>query len=127
MKNFVSSDDGLEVVAPYDVLSGDPFLVNGLFGVAQDNALEDESVVMNRRGIFDLKKEVGVGTAINALNEVAYFNPTTKVVTADDATEGNVKIGAFRGIAGDDDTQVRVLLVPNLEAAVPAPAPSPGP
>lgn len=88
MKNFIQSGEVVEVIAPYDVASGDGVLVGGLFGYATHAALTGKPVNIKTRGVFEGKKTSAqawatVGLAIywdNAARELTTTVSTNTLV-----------------------------------------------
>jgi predicted RecA/RadA family phage recombinase len=111
MKNFVESGHAVIVAAPYAVEAGEGVKVNSLFGIAQDKVAITEDLLINREGVFNVKKATGTGTAI-ALTDKAYWDGSARVFTK--TSSGNSKVGIPLAAAADGDATVRVLLVPNI-------------
>jgi len=88
MINFVHDGHRLEIIAPYEVMSGDGVLRGDLFGIATSWAGEGEVVTVSTSGVFDLRRlpdehwEVG---------DPIYWNDATKAFTRNPRTA--VKIG----------------------------------
>lgn len=96
MKNFVQNGDNLDLIAPYDVSSGDGFLVGNQFAVANGDADQDDPVVGCTNGVYTLKKKSG-DTVTQGLN--VYWDDTNKEVTI--TASGNTLIGrAIADVAG---------------------------
>lgn len=109
MKNFVKPAKVVTLTAPYDVLSGEGLLVGTLFGVAAYDALTGAEVEAAIHGQIALKKAAGAGTG-GAQGAAAYWNNTTKVVTA--VVGSNKLIGVFAKVIADGDLSAEVILLP---------------
>lgn len=91
MKNFVYSGAVVGLPAPYDLLSGQGFLVGALFAVASTDGLSGTIVEGRLEGVFDLPKaDSQAWTAGQAI----YWDSTNKVCTTNAATGTNKLIGA---------------------------------
>lgn len=106
MKNFVQTGDNITVAAPSGgVSSGDPVLVENLFGVAVTSADEGDPVVLATRGVYTLPKRTtatfSVGTAVS-------FVIATKKV--DVPGSGAAPIGVATEAAGNGATTCKVRL-----------------
>jgi predicted RecA/RadA family phage recombinase len=105
MKNFVQPGDNLDVVAPYDVLSGQGLLDGIEFSVASTDIKSGAAGIGVTRGVFDLPK---AAVAITR-KTLAYWDNTAKVVT--NVVGTNTKIGIFQASALSGDAVARVKLV----------------
>jgi len=106
MKNYIQRGDDLTLAAPYDVDSGDGVLIGSIFGVAAIDAASGDDVDISTRGVFSLAK-AGVAVTLGA---PIYWDDTAKVVTTDDDSGGNPKIGAAVAAAADVAATVAVRL-----------------
>jgi len=107
MKNFVQHGKTCTFTAPYDVSSGDGFLVGSIFAVANADAKSGEEVEGDCEGVFDLTRETGASTNFTAGTKVYWDNTnkrTTKTATS------NTLIGAALLDAAVDDATARVRL-----------------
>jgi len=104
MKNFVHKGKTVELVAPYDVLSGGGLLVTNIFGIAATDALSGAAVNADRVGVFDLAKD----TSVFAAGDYVYWDDVAKKATS--ITTSNKKIGAAELAAATGDATVRVIL-----------------
>jgi predicted RecA/RadA family phage recombinase len=77
-QNYIQKGNSLDLVAPYDVNSGDGMLVGSLFGVASNDAVSGAAVVAELVGVWELKK-----TSAQAWTQGAkvYWDNTAKEVT----------------------------------------------
>lgn len=109
MKNFVQHGDVLDLTAPYNVTSGDGFLVGShIFAVAEVTALSGAPVRGKTTGVFDLKYGVAAVVAVGAK---LYWDDTNKNVTGTAST--NKLIGTCVKAAASGDALIRVKLIPN--------------
>lgn len=104
MKKYVQKGDSLTVSAPVGVASGQGVLVGDLFGVAANDALAAEPVVITVTGVFELAK---AGDTI-AVGELVYFDESEGTVTTT-ATD-NHAIGHAVAVAGASAATVKVRL-----------------
>lgn len=107
MKNYIQPGNTVTLTAPYDVSSGDGFLVGSVFGVATGAALNGAAVEAALVGVFDLKK---AGSQAWAAGDKIYWDNTAKEATK--TASGNTLIGvaveAVGGGAGDTVGRVRL-------------------
>lgn len=108
--NFIQPGDTVTLTAPYDVDSGDGVLVGAIFGVAQGDAAETESVEAKRTGIWTLPK-----TSAQAwtLGQRIYWDDTQKECTT--TASGNTPVGAAAAVAANPSATGRVLLIPDAD------------
>ena len=111
MKNWIKPGKVITMIAPYDVKSGEGLLVGACFAVATYDALSTKEVEAVRFGQVALKKAAGASTG-GAANAIAYWNNSTKVVTA--VVGSNKAIGFFAKACIDADLVAEVVLVPTL-------------
>lgn len=88
MNNFVHEGHILEVVAPYEVMSGDGLLQGSLFGIAASWAQKGDPVSISTAGVFDLKRQLEESWEIG---DPIYWNDEFKTFTRDSA--GAVMVG----------------------------------
>ena len=82
MKNYVQVGRVLTVPAPVAVLGGEALVIGDLKGVASGDAEAGASVDLHVEGVFRLPK---IASAF-AVGDVAHFDPTLKLITADVAS-----------------------------------------
>lgn len=117
--------DFIEVIAPSGgVVSGQPYVVGNVFGVAQITAAQGERVTLRRRGIVTLPKATGGSTAFTANQRVWWHNTNRNCVNA--SAQGLFMIGTAAGIGldygtggADGNTTLTVLLDGITVVAVP--------
>lgn len=106
MKNFSQPGDTITVTAPAAVTSGDPVLVNALFGIAQFSADNGAEVEIKRTGVFTgVPKATGAAWAVG---EALYWNSSNSNFTK--SSSGNTLVGAVAAAAGSSDATGTVLL-----------------
>jgi predicted RecA/RadA family phage recombinase len=105
MKNFISTGDIIEVVAPYDVASGCGCLVGSIFGIVVTDALSGAPVNIKRSGVFDHAK-----TSAQAWTQgvALYWDNSAKVFTT--ASSGNTLVGAAAAVAANPSATGRVVI-----------------
>lgn len=109
MKTLVQDGDVVPLTAPYDVLSGRGFLVDGVFAVAMADALSGAAVEGRVRGVFDLVK---IGSQAWTLGQTVHWDNTNKRLTG--VAAGNRRVGVAMAAVGSGagETTGRVLLLP---------------
>lgn len=88
-RNYIQPGDTMSFTAPYDVAAGGGMKVGQLFAVAQDAALNGETVQGMIVGVHELAKADAQEWTEHAL---VYWNDTTKVCTT--VATGNLLIGS---------------------------------
>lgn len=81
MKNFISTGDIVEVIAPANVASGDIVEVGKLVGIACTSALSGKPVNIQTSGCFTVKKVSAQAWTAGALVYVASGEATTTAST----------------------------------------------
>ena len=81
MKNFISTGDIVEVIAPANVASGDIVEVGKLVGIACTAALSGAKVNIQTSGVFTVKKVSAQSWTAGALVYVASGEATTTAST----------------------------------------------
>lgn len=109
MKNWIKPANVVTLIAPYALKSGEGMLVGSLFGVATTDAASGAEVEAALKGQVALKKAAGASTG-GAQGAKAYWNDTTKVVTA--VVGSNTLIGVFAKVIADGDVVAEVILLP---------------
>lgn len=90
MKNYVQPGDSITLTAAAAASSGDGVLVNSLFGIASGDAVIGESLVLTTKGVFTMPK---VSTDVMAVGTVLYWDDSASLVTTDDNTGANPRVG----------------------------------
>jgi predicted RecA/RadA family phage recombinase len=108
MKNFVQPGQNVTVTAPAGgVTSGDPVMIEALFGVATREADAGETVVIATTGVYTLPKtstdDIAVGAAV-------YFDSSAGEVTLSDGSGSNPMVGHAVTAAGNPSATVAVRL-----------------
>lgn len=107
MKNFVQRGDVITATAPSGgAISGQPVLIDQLFGIAATTAAQGDPVELSVVGVFDIAKAVevvGAGAPI-------FFDATAGVVTIDDDSRANLLIGVAVSGAAENAATARVRL-----------------
>lgn len=91
MKNFVYSGAVVGLPAPYDILSGQGFLVGTLFAVATMDGLATTIVEGRLEGVYDLPK---ADTQAWTVGQAIYWDATNRVCTNTSNSGANKLIGA---------------------------------
>lgn len=94
MKNFISTGDIVEVIAPANVKSGDLVEVGKLVGIACTDALSGAKVNIKTTGVFTVKKVSAQAWTVGAPVYVAAGEATTTAST-------NTPIGHAMAIAAN--------------------------
>lgn len=90
MNNFLQKGYSVDLPAPYAVNSGEGMLVGALFAVASKNALVDEVIAAETKGVFSLK---ALNTFTGAHGVKVYWDNTARQVTG--VASGNLLIGCL--------------------------------
>ena len=107
MKNYVQPGDSITFTAAAATSSGDGVLVNSLFGIASGDAAIGEKLVLTTKGVFIMPK---VGTDVMTVGTVVYWDEAAGLVTTDDNTGTNPRIGLAVTVAGNPSGTVNVRL-----------------
>lgn len=105
MKNFVQAGHNLSVVATAALQSGDGVLMGDLFGISQGDAEIGESVVIVRKGVFELTKLEAQAWTVGAK---VYWDDGNARCTS--VAAGNKLIGCAVEAAANPSTLGKVLL-----------------
>jgi predicted RecA/RadA family phage recombinase len=104
---FVSEGNTIDYTPTSNVAAGDVVVQGELVGIAKTPIAANTPGSLTVKGVFDLPKATGAGSAI-AVGIQAYWDTTNKVVTA--TATGNKFLGKTVRAAADADTTVRVRL-----------------
>lgn len=107
MKNYVQKGENLTLPAPYAVTSGGGVKTGLIFGVAAGDAASGAEVDLVTQGVFDLPK---VSTDNFAIGAAAHWDDAAKLVTSDDDSGANPKIGVTVAAAANPSGSVAVRL-----------------
>jgi predicted RecA/RadA family phage recombinase len=107
MKNYVQPGDSITLTAAAIAASGDGILVNSLFGIASGDAAIGEKLVLTTKGVFNMPKP---STDVIAVGAVLYWDDSAGLVTTDDDTGSNARIGLAVTAAGNPSGTVNVRL-----------------
>lgn len=100
MKNLIRQPaDNHTCIAPYDLASGDPFMVGSRFMVASNAAKSGETVVGVTRGEYSLRKATGETWADG---DKLYWDATAEKLTK--TATGNAHVALASGAALSADT-----------------------
>lgn len=107
MKNKIGNEDILQIVAPSGgVSSGDPILIDELFGFAGADAEAGEEVALHRKGQFEVTR---VTSAPWTLGQDIYFDVTNDIFTHDNS--GTTKVGICTAANATTDTVGTIVLL----------------
>jgi len=107
---YVHKGDDIDYTPGSDVNAGDVVAVGAnLLGIAKLDIKSGTLGSLSLKGVFDMPKTAGTGTAIANGTEV-YWDTVNKVVVATDNSGGNLSLGKTVVAAADADTTVRVRL-----------------
>lgn len=107
MKNQVQRGENLTIPALAAVSSGDIVQVGAILGIAAGNAASGADCDVVTVGVFDLPK---VSTDAVDIGDILYFDAGTGLVTLDDDTGANAKIGVAVTAAANPSGSVNVRL-----------------
>lgn len=106
MKNYIQPGNVVTVIAPADVVSGQPLKVGSLFGVCATDAKSGKEVEVQAVGVFELPKTTSQAWA--AAWTAIYWDDSTKKLTTTAAS--NMKVGVNMLAQGANDAVARVRL-----------------
>lgn len=109
MATFVHDGRGIDYTPAADVASGEVVVMGDLVGVAPRSIPAGGLGTIAVEGVFDFAKATGASTAIDA-GAVVYWDAANEVATETEV--GNTRLGKCVQDAEDDDTTVRVKLIP---------------
>lgn len=107
MRNYVEPGENITVTAAAPANSGEGVLVGSLFGVASGDAEIGDSLVLVTVGVFEMPK---VSTDAFAVGDVVDWLDSSTVVTTDDDTGNNPRVGIAVTAAGNPSSTVNVRL-----------------
>jgi predicted RecA/RadA family phage recombinase len=108
MTNYIQEGDTVTATAPYAVNSGQGALIGTMFGVATADVANGAEGEFVTKGVFDLTRETGAGTAWTE-GAAIYWDDTNKRVTK--TSTSNTKIGVgILPLPADGDATGRVRL-----------------
>ena len=106
---YVQKGDDIDYTPSADVGAGDVVVGTNLLGIAKLDIKSGVLGALSLKGIFDMPKAAGTGTAI-AGGVAVYWDAANQVVTADSNSGANIALGRTVATAADADTIVRVRL-----------------
>ncbi|SIS98423.1 DUF2190 family protein [Paracoccus saliphilus] len=115
MKNYIQPGENLTLAMPAAVASGGAVLIGAIFGVAQGKAEAGDSVVLVRRGVFELPK---LSAEAWSAGDPVYWDDTAKQLTT---VEADALVGAAVEDAANPSETGIVLLDGVIRVAVTAP------
>ncbi len=105
MKNYINSGEHFTHVAAAAITSGQMVVAGSIYGVAQETVASGASVVLVRRGVFELPKTSAQAWTVGAK---LYWDATNLVCTT--TASGNTLIGAAAAVAANPSATGLVLL-----------------
>lgn len=105
--NFVQPGNTITIPAPAAIDSGAVVIVGSIIGVAAGGAASGAPVDLETGGVWDLPK---VSADVFAVGADVYYDETAELVTSDDDTGGNPKIGVAVAAAGNGAATAKVRL-----------------
>lgn len=107
---YVYKGDEIDHTPIADVAAGDVVVVGAnLLGIAKLDIKSGTLGALSLKGVFDMPKTAGTGTAIaNGID--VYWDATNKVATPDNNSGANISLGRTVAASADADTTVRVRL-----------------
>ncbi|EAR49944.1 hypothetical protein OG2516_17443 [Oceanicola granulosus HTCC2516] len=107
MKTYVQPGERITVTAAAAASAGDGVLIGNLFGVAFGDAEIGDSLTLATTGVYTMPK---VSTDAFTVGAVAFWDDSNGVVTTDDDTGSNARIGLAVTAAGNPSASVNVRL-----------------
>jgi len=104
---FVHDGCSVDYTPPADIAVGTVVVQGELVGVAKQAITANTTGSLALRGVFDVAKATGVGTAISA-GALVYWDDAANQATT--VSTGNKLLGKSIKAAGDSDATVRVRL-----------------
>lgn len=104
MKNFVQKGRSIQLVMPYDRLSGQGVLVGASFGVCASDALSGANNEVQVRGVFDVTKD----TSTFSQGDKVYWDDSAKKCSS--TSTSNVVVGYAVQAQLTGDATVRIQL-----------------
>ena len=80
MRNFIQPGDTITLKAPSNIASGEGILLGAIFGIACNDAYENNEVEVKLDGVFHLNKIVTEGWNVGGL---VYWNESKKLATSE--------------------------------------------
>lgn len=112
MKNYIQPGETLTVTAPSGgVVSGQPVLINSLFGVCATTQAEGAEVEIDTVGVFELAK---VTTDVIAAGEKLYWDAGAAKLTKTAGSGSKPLVGVAVTAAGNGATVIRIRLIQTL-------------
>ena len=106
---FVHEGDAIDYTPAAAVAAGDVVVQGDLIGIAKQPIAANVRGALAVKGVFDVPKATGGGTAISA-GATVYWDATNSVATTDAGGGTNKLIGKCVKAAADADATVRVRL-----------------
>jgi predicted RecA/RadA family phage recombinase len=113
MKNYVQPGKSMTVVAGATIVSGEPYLVGGLVGIAAGAALTGEEYELQLEGVYELAK---AGATVIAQGAKVDWDNVGKLVVA--AGAGTFGLGHAFVAAGNGPTKVKVRILGHVDLIV---------
>ena len=107
MKNYVQPGESITLTAAAAAASGEGVLVGSLFGIASGDAAIGDKLVLTTKGVFTMPK---VSTDVMAVGAVVYWDDSAGLVTTEDDTGTNPRVGLAVTAAGNPSGTVNVRL-----------------
>jgi predicted RecA/RadA family phage recombinase len=112
MKNYLREGTTIPTVAPSGgVVSGAPFLIGAIVGVAAVDADEGADLEAHIEGVFTLPK---ASADVIGQGDTLYFDAAAGEFTTDDDTGNNPKVAVAFRAAGGGATSIDVKLTPGV-------------
>ena len=107
MKNHVQRGENITVTATAAATSGEGVLIGSLFGIAAGDAEIGDSLDLVTVGVFTMPK---VNTDVMTVGAVVYWDDSAGLVTTDDDTGSNPRVGLAITAAANPSGTVNVRL-----------------
>lgn len=108
MKNYVSSGQTMDVVAPANVASGSLVVVGQMFGVALTSAASGASLAIQTGGVYSGLPAINAAGTSATAGTNAHWDAANNQVTV--SATSNLKVGVFALPKANTDTSVTVRL-----------------
>jgi predicted RecA/RadA family phage recombinase len=107
MRNYVKPGNTLSIPAVDPAASGDVVQIGDLIGIAASDVAIGDTLDLTVVGVFEIPK---VGADAIAVGDPVFWDATVKLVTTDDDTGANTKLGVAVTSAPNPSGSVNVRL-----------------
>lgn len=106
MKNYIGKGDSIYIIAPFNVVSGQPLKIGNIFGFIGAPANSGDKVALHVVGEYGVTK---VTTEVWAIGDLIYFDNDLKNFSKTNVS-GGVKVGVATEVALNPSTTGKIRL-----------------